>query len=566
MRLSAKRSGKALKLDDTGRQNSLRREDLLRWLYLGRLVLSGAVFLAAIFSWGWLHPDRRLLAVSLFLVAGAFTAFSFWYTRIRDVSGGSSFYYAQVAFDVFLVTGIVHLTQGGESDFTALYIPVIAFSALLLSLPGVVLMAILAGALYTADVFVVHRQALTSAVALQLALFGVIALVTGWLGTRLRRTGAILGQVESELRELRHNTGDVLETISTGVMSVDSRGCLTYMNQAAESLLGVDQRNWIGMPVLEAVDTVAPALGSLLRRSMKDGRARARYKAVAQRDGQVVTLGVSTTVTARDGGGGATVTAIFQDITNEERVRSLSRRNERLEAVAELSASLAHEIRNPLASIRSAVEQLTGPYLDEEDRGLLQRLVVNESQRLSRLLSDFIDFSRLKIGKMEALDMARLVRDSIALARQHPEAADGVSIRGIGLDDPVEIRGDADLLHRAVFNLVLNGIQFAGPGGEVSVELERQSESLVAEGVRITSPLRLSVRDTGPGIHSDDTSRIFDPFYTTRKGGSGLGLPVVHRAVEAHRGAVFVESGEGRGAEFVIYLPTVTEPETLEDS
>ncbi len=522
--------------------------------------------MAALFSWGWLNPDRRLLAIFLFLVTVVFTAGSFWFTRLKGAAPSRVFFYSQVVFDGFLVTTIVHLTGGIDSAFTALYILVIAFGALLLSLPGVILIAVLAGALYIADIFWVLSQDLTNSVALQLVLFGLVAVVTGWLANRLRRAGIALDEVASELRELRHNTGDVLETISTGVMSVDSGGRLLYMNKAAEGLLGLRLDEWVGVSVLEAVEGVAPALSSLLRRSISDGMARARYKAIAHRNGNAVTLGVSTTVLKRQGSEPSSVTAIFQDITNEERVRALSRRNERLEAVAELSASLAHEIRNPLASIRSAVEQLTGPSLDDEDGELLKRLVVNESERLSRLLSDFIDFSRLKIGTMDEVDMARLVRDSIALARQHPDAIEAVTIREIGLDRPIEITGDADLLHRAVFNLVLNGIQFAGPEGEVTVELGRREQSLVAEGVRITAPLRLSVRDSGPGINPEEVSRIFDPFYTTRKGGSGLGLPVVHRAVEAHRGAVFVESEEGEGAEFVMYLPSEPDAVTMEAS
>lgn len=541
------------------------REDLLRGLYMGRLVLVAAALLAVVFIWTSVDASQKLLSITLFVGTAAVTLASYWYTHRRRRAPSTGFLYAQVVFDVVLVTAIIHMTQGSGNDFAALYILVIALGALLLPLPGGILIAALSGFLYISDLVWMHAQPVGLGVGLQLVLFGMIALVTGWLGDRLRRAGMALGEVESELRELRLNTGDILETISTGVMSVDGQGRLVYMNKAAERLLGLELEEWLGSPVVLAVEKVAPGLGTVVRSSMKDGLARARYKAVARRNGGSITLGVSTTVFGRLGES-PSVTAIFQDITDQEQLAEVSRRNERLEAVAELSASLAHEIRNPLASIRSAVEQLTGPSLEDGDRQLLKRLVINESERLSRLLSEFIDFSRLKIRKREGLDLARIVRDSIALARQHPEAIDGVEIHELGLEDVTPLMGDPDLLHRAVFNLVLNGIQFAGSGGSVTVELSRQERGLVADGVRMSAPLKLSIRDTGPGIDPQDVPRIFDPFFTRRKGGSGLGLPVVHRAVEAHHGAVFVESGDGRGAEFVIYLPVEPEAVTVEAS
>jgi two-component system sensor histidine kinase PilS (NtrC family) len=266
-------------------------------------------------------------------------------------------------------------------------------------------------------------------------------------------------------------------------------------------------------------------------------------------------LGVSTAVLERADGGAPSVTAIFQDITDLERIDALDRRAERLQAVAELSASLAHEIKNPLASIRSAVEQLTrassGPGLASEDQSLLQRLVLAESDRLSRLLSEFLEFSALRRGPAAEVDLAAVVRDAVTLVRQQ---ADGVSVGCAGLDQARVIPGDGDLLHRAVFNLVLNAVQFAGKDGQVRVELMAMS-SAEAPGLEGRDPIRLVVTDSGPGVDPESMSRIFDPFFTTRPGGTGLGLAVVHRAVVAHEGAVFVDRAPSGGAEFSIVLP-----------
>jgi two-component system, NtrC family, sensor histidine kinase PilS len=257
--------------------------------------------------------------------------------------------------------------------------------------------------------------------------------------------------------------------------------------------------------------------------------------------------------------GSPSVTAVFQDVTDSRQIEELLRRTERLQAVAELGASLAHEIKNPLASIRSAVEQLAGSPLNENDKGTLSRLVVAESNRVSRLLSEFMEFSRVELRKRSAVDFTRVTSEAIGLVAQHPDAQGGARITYQPPKNALIVNGDPDLLHRAVFNLVLNAVQHAGPGGRVEVELGNTGTMQIPPSVQLRSPVRLSVRDTGPGIPEEDIPRVFDPFFTTRQGGTGLGLAMVHRAVEAHQGTILVDGGSGEGAEFTVYLPTQAE-------
>jgi signal transduction histidine kinase len=275
---------------------------------------------------------------------------------------------------------------------------------------------------------------------------------------------------------------------------------------------------------------------------------------VIRSDQSETRLGVSTAVLERSSEELPSATALFQDITNLERLDELKVRAERLEAVATLSASLAHEIKNPLASIRSAVEQLGRGRLSDGDRKILERLVLTESDRLSRLLSEFLDYSGLGMGDRDELDLHPLVRGCLLVVKQHPDLK-GVEVIAELDDGPIPVIGDPDLLHRALFNLVLNGAQSAGPGGKVTVTLANEADRFRPRGTKIPHPIRLSVADTGPGISDDERARIFDPFFTTKEDGSGLGLAVVHRAVEAHSGATFVQNGADGGAEFVIFLP-----------
>src|SRR5688572_18937133 len=373
----------------------------------------------------------------MFAVALIFTAWSFWRTHVSRLEPGEAFLYSQVLLDVLLVTATVHITDGQESSFAPLYILVITEGALLLPLLGGVLMGGLASIVYFADITWFHEGRLTGAVGLQIVLFTIVALMTGFVGDRLRRAGAALGEVASELRQLRLDTSDILKTIGTGVLTVDGGGRLAYLNPAGEALLGLDGRQWTGAPVIAAVEEAAPGMGRMLSRTIERRVAITRFKTTtSQIEGRGTVLGVSTAVLEREDGGAPSVTAIFQDITDLERIEALNRRTERLEAVAELSASLAHEIKNPLASIRSAVEQLTRPgasgaNLASDDRALLQRLVLTESDRLSRLLSEFLEFSALRRGPAEQVDLAAVVRDAVALVRQQ---ADGVPVGCAGLD------------------------------------------------------------------------------------------------------------------------------------
>jgi signal transduction histidine kinase len=158
----------------------------------------------------------------------------------------------------------------------------------------------------------------------------------------------------------------------------------------------------------------------------------------------------------------------------------------------------------------------------------------------------------------EEIDLKSVVRGCLVVAKQHPDLA-GIKVVEELPQAPVMVVGDADLLHRALFNLVLNGAQSAGKGGRVTVSLADERDHPRPRGTEIEHPVRLSVSDSGPGIEAEVLARIFDPFFTTKPKGSGLGLSVVHRAVEAHQGATFVESGPDGGAQFVIFLPGMLE-------
>jgi two-component system, NtrC family, sensor histidine kinase PilS len=534
-----------------------RTEGMLRWLYTGRLVVATAIFVAALANWLGRSTDVETLLATIALLSALFvTGAGVWWTEVRGRSAGRNFLYGQLVYDVLLVTVAVHVTGGATSPLPPLYILVITAGALLLPLPGGMLIGALASLLFFTDLVLTPASDPTSADLLRIALFGVVAVATAAVGERLRRAGSALGAIELELRQLRLDTNDILAAIDTGLVTVDGAGRLSYMNEAASGLLQLPGE-WTGQPVLEQLDRTAPGLGTLVRRTAATRVPVGRFEIRRRTPAGERFLGVRTTVLDREGM--PWVTAVLQDVTESRQIEDLVRRAERLQAVAELGASLAHEIRNPLASISSAVEQLAGERLSGDDRDLLRRLVVTESDRLSRLLAEFMEFSKVEMRRWASVDFKAIVCDAVELAARHPDRGPGVRIDYHPPEGAAQVDGDPDLLHRTVFNLVLNAVQHAGRDGVVTIAIDRPRD--LPPSVQLEAPVRLTVRDTGPGVPEEDLTRMFDPFFTTRNGGTGLGLAMVHRAVEAHRGAILVDNVPTGGASFTLYLPAHAERE-----
>jgi two-component system sensor histidine kinase PilS (NtrC family) len=538
---------------------------LMRWVYVARLSVASAIFIAAVIASlkGPLQDTAQLLVASVTcFVTFAVTAASAFYTRLRKLQLRPNFYYLQSVFDLLLVTAVVHLTRDsltGASQFAALYILVIATASLLLPANGGLLIALFGDVLYVADsISSIDSVFFSADVWWQVGVFAFVALGSAYLTGKLQeaRSGT-----EDQLAHARLQAADILFNIQSGVLTVDATGRLVYANPMAERLLGVDLAEFIGKPVLEEIRGVASELADALERSLQNRSRTTRAEGIIATVEKLVPIGVTTTYTDGDGlRTDRTATAIFQDISDQKRLDTLRLRAERLEGIAELSASLAHEIRNPLASIRSAVEQLSRSPFSGTDERTLAHLVMRESDRLSRLLSEFLDFARVRVARFEPLDLTTLVTGTVRLALSHPDREQGVAIVTHIEPGPFVIEGDDDLLHRAVFNLLLNAIQASPPNGEIRLDVSAPTpEQIGSESSFPHGAVAISVSDSGPGIPPGIRDRVFDPFFTTKLDGSGLGLAIVHRAIDAHRGLVLLDSGPA-GTRFTIVLPCLPRP------
>lgn len=525
---------------------------LIGWMFAARMVLAVATLFGASLAWTR-SPDISFIVTISVLLAFTITAYGWWAVWVKDRKMGTTFLVVQAVVDLGLVTTLVYFSGGADSPLSALYVVVLAAYAVLLPLWAGIAMSALASALYF-GAGLLGGDTLGLPFWGQVAIFNTVFGIVAALGARLRQAGAQQDTLEMELRRVRLEADDILLNIRSGVLTVDGFGRLAFINPTAEQLLEIDGTTQVGLPVLDLLKPKSSELWACLVAGIRSGRKVNRAEGIVFRgNGSSFPIGLMTTTFARDTAQHPSVTALFNDISESKHLQELHLRAERLEAVASLSASLAHEIRNPLASIRSSVEQLASASGAGDDERVLGTLIVREADRLSRLLSEFLDFSRVRAARREPVDLREVAVAAAHLVEAHPDCSPASSIKVTG--PATLIDADEDLLHRVVVNLVLNAVQAAGGPVHVEVAIGPAMQSDVPRGSGIEAPIRLDVRDDGPGIPDDIADRLFQPFVSGRPGGSGLGLAIVQRAVEAHQGLITVASAVGEGTTFTIFLP-----------
>ena len=527
---------------------------LLTWLFSFRILLAVGGVVSALLTRNWGGSEAAVIITTVALLAFIITPYGYWLVWMKERQPGLIFFSLQVMVDLLLITAIVHYTSGAQSAFSFLFVLMVAAYTTLLSFRGALVVVTLVVLSYFADTWFLHPDTLGIAFWGQLILYGSVFAMMAPMVARLREASEEHASLETELRRVRLEADDILKNIRSGVITVDGAGRLAFINPMAAKLLEIDAESFTGTPVLDLLKQRSPELWAAIVAAIRHGRKVNRAEGmVLQADGRMFPIGLSTTTFEDQAQQPPSVTAIFTDISDSKRIQELHLRAERLEAVAALSASLAHEIRNPLASIRSSVEQLSRSARADDDERFLASLIVRESDRLSRLLSEFLDFSRVRVTRFDPVDLHAVVLAAARLVREHPDSGNETEIDVRG--GRAMMDGDEDLLHRVVANLLLNAVQ-AGNGKVKVVAITGPAHmSDLPAGCVMTNPVRLEIRDNGPGIPEEVRERIFEPFVTGRAGGTGLGLAIVQRAVEAHRGLVLVDSIPARGTTFTIFFP-----------
>jgi two-component system sensor histidine kinase PilS (NtrC family) len=315
----------------------------------------------------------------------------------------------------------------------------------------------------------------------------------------------------------------------SGLITSDAAGAVTFVNRAASAILALEPRLLPGT----LVESLLPgALGP-------DARLRRRELTV-QTPAGTRTLGL--TVTGLEGPGGGGTLIVFQDLTELRRIEEDLRRADRLAALGTLSAQLAHEIRNPLAAMRGSAQLLVQePGATDPTSAKLVGILLRESDRLSKLVDDFLRFARPPPPTRQSLELEVLVAETVDMLRVDPIAQE-IPVEMILA--PMRVPVDPDQLRQVLINILRNAFQAAGRDGQVRVTLEAEAEWAL-----------LGIWDSAGSIPLSDLSRIFEPFFSTREGGTGLGLSTAYSIVRAHGGNIRVRSSPREGTEFLIQLP-----------
>lgn len=493
----------------------------------------------------------------------------------------------QLATDVAIVTALVHYSGGRESIFTFLYVVVTLYGAVLFQRQGALIGASLSAAAYgglllATRMGLIHGwgdeggpvlpiAALVAIWAVHVGALYLVGVLASLLSSELQRTGRALDQSTHDLRQLRDLHLRTVESLMSGLMTLDADGSITSFNPEAERITGLSTASVLGRPV----DRIIPGAIELVHQHERPSdrpaipRARLRYRNALGRE---LHLGVAASILrgAEDEAQGHVV--IFQDVTDVVAMERELRSSERLAAVGEMAAKIAHEIRNPLASISGSIQILRssagGASAADRESARLMDIVVRETDRLNGLITDFLLYSRPSPPAIKRIGV-RGVFEEVAelLEGMRPENVEIV----VSAPQEIEVMADADQLRQVIWNLAVNGIEAMPMGGRLVLDaIEREADA--AQGLEAAdrnegrgagsdeaARVAIGVSDEGEGMSAAVQERLFEPFFTTKRAGTGLGLATVYRIAESHGGSVEIDSDLGAGTRIRVWLPGVQE-------
>ncbi len=454
----------------------------------------------------------------------------------------------QVGTDLILTSVLIYLTGGVESSFVFVYLLIIVAASLLFG-RGALLTAGVSIFGYVLIAFLAASSLPTRQVIRLLAVNTVALAATGLLAARLavelRRAGERIASQGLRLRELEAVHKDVIQCLTSGLVTVARDGRVMTFNAAAGEITGISPSLAVG----RHVGDVLPALVPLNQALTDDGSLRRGEIRQTMPDGNERTLGVSLSPLVDSSGVAIGRIVNFQDLTELRRMEAVVVRTEHLAGVGRLAAAIAHEIRNPLAAISGSVELLAQTVNRDgaKEAHELMAIVMREVERLNALISDLLNFARPSSPQRVQLDLGQAIAEMVQVF-SHDKRFSGAHIE-LQAGESVMIDVDPAQLRQVVWNLVLNAAEASPPHTSIVVAITRQEEA----GGKTWA--RLEVRDRGPGIAAENRTRIFEPFFSTKQSGTGLGLATVHRIIEHHHGRVEIESEVGVGTTFSVMLP-----------
>jgi two-component system sensor histidine kinase PilS (NtrC family) len=486
------------------------------------------------------------------LAVGVVSALFWLGTWLRRGMGVQT--YLQLGTDLLLVSGIAALTGGRGSQFVLFFALVVIAGGLAGRVTGGVFTGAVAGLAFYALPWVsrwlgappsdIGESALPRPLLL-FAFLAVVGVLAGVLGERVQRTRDDLERTARELDRVRVDNDVILRHLTTGVLTVSGHGNVAYLNPAAEQVLGIRALEVRGLTLDKALEERLRPLRELVLGTLERREPRARAELLMRTEsGRSLPVGVSTNLLMHEGVLHGVV-AVFQDLTDVREMERRARRNRTLAELGALSAGIAHELRNGLKPISGSVEVLQRELKLEGENAVLMELIATESNRLNRFVSDLLSYSRERDLVLEPVEINEHLAELCDALLLDPRGSAGLRVRFEAGHAPTLVQVDREQIRQVWLNLAVNAMEAMPSGGELVVRW------------RNGQPGRVTVEfeDHGAGIAAEDLPRVGQPFFTTKEGGTGLGLPIAHRIVERHGGKLTLESTAGRGTIARVDLP-----------
>jgi len=466
----------------------------------------------------------------------------------------------QIAGDLIIATVIVHITGGAQSAYTFFYPLAVIASAILRYQRGAILVTASAVFLFLAVAYLgwtgilptttgaaIHPEELGllpfgRAVGLNLAAILAVGAMAVPLAAQLQKSSDDLEMHRSVTADLLTLHEDIVRCLTSGLITVDLDGNVLAINEAACEILGKNPVTSIGLPLA----SVSPELANALEESPIREDARRGEIEHQGASGRLI-LGISISPLFDHTAHPVGRIINFQDLTEVRKLEEHSKRDERLKVIGTMAAGIAHEIRNPLASISGSIELLSGTPSQDDDSAALMDIVTREIERLNSLITEVLDYASPRAPSIMQFDVCEVIRDTLRVFAQNSNFADvEVEFKDDEGERTLILTADPEKIRQVIWNLLRNGAEAANEGGK---------HVLVSAVALEDDDILLTFQDDGPGIPPDLIDKVFDPFFTTKSKGSGLGLATVQSAVLDHQGQIWAESEGDTGASFHVRLP-----------
>lgn len=535
------------------------RESQLRWLMTLRVVIV-TTLLICVFSIELLLRPELSLRPLFTLAAIAYGMVLLYGMLDRWISGTRLFAMIQLFGDASLITVFVGMTGGLDSPMSFLYLLPISVASMLLYRSGGIATALICWAHYGALVFwgpeywpagmssVPAPRPETDRViyflVAHLVALVAVALLSSYLSERLRTQGRELDERRGALARLQALNENIVSSINSGLITTDSHGTINFMNRGGSEILERGSCEVEGLGAMELFRLDADFLLEIKRQLLVSRRFRFE-EWFATPAGRKIFLGIAVSNLHDKTGRPLGLIFIFQDLTDIQALENEVRLKERMAALGEMAAGMAHELRNPLAAISGSVQYLKGDLQLKGEQLELMEIILRESERLDHAIRDFLTFAKPGAFAPSPTDLVKLVEDQLKLLGKSHELTKRHRLVTVFEERSVICEVDANRIKQVFWNLATNALKAMPDGGTLSIAVRRFGEERIE--------IRFS--DTGVGMDAELQLRYFQPFSSSFSEGTGLGAAIVYRLVEEHGGRIQVDSREGEGTSVSVVLP-----------